>query len=112
MVVNLNPGGIAGGSGAQYFVGDFDGTTFTSDDTAVHPAGRPDLGRLRGGTSAPGRPPGTAFGNGPAAGNAARPGRRHRLPRPAAWPTASTTGGDAGTGHADLAGLHDQPATT
>lgn len=25
LVVNLNPGGVAGGSGAQYFVGDFDG---------------------------------------------------------------------------------------
>ncbi|MEU6734934.1 glycoside hydrolase family 32 protein [Streptomyces physcomitrii] len=31
LVVNLNPGGIAGGSGAQYFVGDFDGTRFTAD---------------------------------------------------------------------------------
>jgi sucrose-6-phosphate hydrolase SacC (GH32 family) len=29
LVVSLNPGGIAGGSGTQYFVGDFDGTTFT-----------------------------------------------------------------------------------
>lgn len=29
LVVSLNPGGIAGGSGAQYFVGDFDGATFT-----------------------------------------------------------------------------------
>ena len=36
MVVNLNPGGIAGGSGGQYFVGDFDGTTFTSDDPATY----------------------------------------------------------------------------
>ena len=41
MVVNLNPGSIAGGSGGQYFVGDFDGTTFTSDDPATYtpPAG-------------------------------------------------------------------------
>jgi len=31
MVVSLNPGGIAGGSGTQYFVGNFDGTTFTPD---------------------------------------------------------------------------------
>ncbi len=31
LVVSLNPGGIAGGSGAQYFVGDFDGRTFTAD---------------------------------------------------------------------------------
>ena len=36
MVVNLNPGGIAGGSGGQYFVGDFDGTTFTSDDPPTY----------------------------------------------------------------------------
>lgn len=31
LVVSLNPGGIAGGSGTQYFVGDFDGTTFTAE---------------------------------------------------------------------------------
>lgn len=31
MVVNLNPGAVAGGSGTQYFVGDFDGTRFTTD---------------------------------------------------------------------------------
>ncbi|MDN4609895.1 glycoside hydrolase family 32 protein [Arthrobacter burdickii] len=28
LIVSLNPGAIAGGSGTQYFVGDFDGTTF------------------------------------------------------------------------------------
>lgn len=33
MVVNLNPGAVAGGSGGQYFVGDFDGTEFTSETT-------------------------------------------------------------------------------
>ena len=33
LAVNLNPGSVAGGSGGQYFVGDFDGTTFTSDTT-------------------------------------------------------------------------------
>ncbi len=32
LVVNLNPGGVAGGSGAQYFVGRFDGTRFTADE--------------------------------------------------------------------------------
>ncbi len=32
LVVNLNPGGIAGGSGTQYFVGRFDGTRFTPDE--------------------------------------------------------------------------------
>lgn len=31
LLVSLNPGGIAGGSGTQYFLGDFDGTTFTPD---------------------------------------------------------------------------------
>ncbi|MFI6576271.1 glycoside hydrolase family 32 protein [Nocardiopsis sp. NPDC050513] len=31
LIVNLNPGAVAGGSGAQYFVGDFDGTAFTPD---------------------------------------------------------------------------------
>jgi sucrose-6-phosphate hydrolase SacC (GH32 family) len=29
--VDHNPGHITGGSGAQYFVGDFDGTTFTAE---------------------------------------------------------------------------------
>lgn len=31
LLVNLNPGGVAGGSGCQYFVGDFDGFAFTPD---------------------------------------------------------------------------------
>jgi sucrose-6-phosphate hydrolase SacC (GH32 family) len=30
--VDLNPGGLAGGSGGQYFVGSFDGTRFVADD--------------------------------------------------------------------------------
>ena len=41
LVVNLNPGSVAGGSGGQYFVGDFDGTTFTSEST-VSDAAAPD----------------------------------------------------------------------
>lgn len=32
LVVNINPGGVAGGSGGQYFIGDFDGVTFTADN--------------------------------------------------------------------------------
>jgi len=32
LLLNLNPGGPQGGSGTQYFVGDFDGTTFTLED--------------------------------------------------------------------------------
>nr|WP_220476353.1 glycoside hydrolase family 32 protein [Microcella alkalica] len=31
LIVSLNPGGIAGGSGSQYFIGDFDGRAFTAD---------------------------------------------------------------------------------
>jgi fructan beta-fructosidase len=31
LIQNLNPGGANGGSGTQYFIGDFDGTTFTLD---------------------------------------------------------------------------------
>ena len=33
LIVNLNPGAPNKGSGTQYFVGDFDGKTFTSDQT-------------------------------------------------------------------------------
>jgi fructan beta-fructosidase len=36
MSINLNPGGVAGGSGNQYFVGRFDGMKFTNEN----PAGR------------------------------------------------------------------------
>jgi levanase/fructan beta-fructosidase len=35
LVVNLNPGGIAGGSGAQYFTGTFDGVHFRSETTVT-----------------------------------------------------------------------------
>lgn len=47
MVVNINPGGVAGGSAGQYFVGNFDGTTFTSESTKASgtlPAGTPVAG--------------------------------------------------------------------
>ncbi len=30
LLVSLNPGGVAGGSGTQYFIGDWDGTEFTT----------------------------------------------------------------------------------
>lgn len=33
LLVNINPGGPNGGSATQYFVGDFDGKTFTAADT-------------------------------------------------------------------------------
>ncbi len=38
LIVNINPGGPAGGSGCQYFVGDFDGKKFTLD--ASFPKGK------------------------------------------------------------------------
>ncbi|MDE6716696.1 MAG: GH32 C-terminal domain-containing protein, partial [Muribaculaceae bacterium] len=34
LIVNLNPGGIFGGSATQYFIGDFDGKKFTADTDA------------------------------------------------------------------------------
>ncbi|MFT4293974.1 MAG: glycoside hydrolase family 32 protein [Micropruina sp.] len=43
LLVNLCPGGVAGGSGCQYFVGDFDGHTFTPD-AVVGVSTDPDLG--------------------------------------------------------------------
>lgn len=37
MIVSLNPGGIEGGSGTQYFVGDFDGKTFKPSQDYAKP---------------------------------------------------------------------------
>jgi fructan beta-fructosidase len=37
MIVSLNPGGIEGGSGTQYFVGDFDGKSFKSSQDYQKP---------------------------------------------------------------------------
>jgi fructan beta-fructosidase len=44
LTVNLNPGGPNNGSAGQYFVGDFDGTTFTSGTTVTE--GLQDRDRL------------------------------------------------------------------
>ena len=71
LIVNLNPGGIAGGSGAQYFVGDFDGTTFTADNVLgdyTPPSGDLYQG-FEGATYGDWTTTGNAFGSGPAAGN-------------------------------------------
>ncbi len=35
LIININPGGIQGGSGTQYFTGDFDGHFFTCKDTVT-----------------------------------------------------------------------------
>lgn len=70
LVVNINPGGIAGGSGAQYFVGDFDGTTFTPDqDGSYTPPAGEVLADFEGSSYPAGwTTTGTAFGSGPAHG--------------------------------------------
>jgi fructan beta-fructosidase len=39
LVVNINPGSIAGGSGGQYFIGQFDGTRFVEDPGSRRAAG-------------------------------------------------------------------------
>lgn len=44
LIVNVNPGAVAGGSGGQYFIGHFDGTTFLPDaSSVVAPAGLTSL---------------------------------------------------------------------
>ena len=45
LLVSINPGGIAGGSGTQYFVGDFDGVTFTPLEGEGDPHRWLDFGR-------------------------------------------------------------------
>lgn len=35
LLISINPGGPNGGSATQYFIGDFDGNTFTSDQTDI-----------------------------------------------------------------------------
>ena len=97
MVVNLNPGGIAGGSAGQYFVGDFDGTTFTSDDPATY---TPPTGTVtqdfEDPTYAPWTTTGDAFGDGPAAGNL--PGQAGVAEFVGDQLANSFTGGDASLG--------------
>ncbi len=75
MLVSLNPGGIAGGSGMQYFVGDFDGKRFTADDSRPYTPPAGDVyadfeAADYGGWTATG----TAFGSAPAHG--ALPGQQ------------------------------------
>ncbi|WP_330350859.1 GH32 C-terminal domain-containing protein [Streptomyces sp. NBC_00582] len=69
LVVNINPSGIAGGSAAQYFIGDFDGTKFTADDNGTYtpPAGTVTQD-FEGTDFGSWTATGTAFGAGPAAG--------------------------------------------
>ncbi len=43
LVVNINPGAVAGGSGGQYFVGHFDGVQFTADSDSLVEDGNTNL---------------------------------------------------------------------
>jgi fructan beta-fructosidase len=43
LLVNVNPGSVAGGSGAQYFIGEFDGKQFTADSTFDPSTPRPGV---------------------------------------------------------------------
>ena len=44
LVVSLNPGGVAGGSGVQHFIGAFDGKKFTAED--IIDPGSPPPGKV------------------------------------------------------------------
>jgi fructan beta-fructosidase len=69
MMVNLNPGGIAGGSAAQYFVGDFDGKRFTADNAKPYTPPAGDVfADFEGADYGSWTTTGTAFGSGPAHG--------------------------------------------
>jgi fructan beta-fructosidase len=70
LVVGINPGAIAGGSGDQYFIGSFDGKTFTSDDpsTPYTPPPGTTFAGFDNGSYAPWTTTGTAFGAAPATG--------------------------------------------
>lgn len=69
LVMNLNPGGIQGGSAAQYFIGDWDGTTFTADNVrSGAPADSVVLEDFEDGGYDGWLVSGGAFGTGPTAG--------------------------------------------
>jgi sucrose-6-phosphate hydrolase SacC (GH32 family) len=73
LVVNVGSGAPAGGSGCQYFVGDFDGKNFTLDQS--YPKAMPEfvpdgkvIGDFEGGTFGDWTAAGDAFGKQPAGG--------------------------------------------
>ncbi|MFO1476019.1 MAG: glycoside hydrolase family 32 protein [Verrucomicrobiota bacterium] len=74
LVVNMNPGSVAGGSGGQYFIGRFDGTNFIPDkDCIVAPTpewvpGGITVADFEGGTYGNWKSTGNAFGPAPAKG--------------------------------------------
>ena len=101
LVISVNHGALWGGSGVQYFIGDFDGTRFVADAGQAANALAPPPGDLiadfEGGQLPAGwRTSGTAFGRGPVAG--ALPGQDHVSGHLGRGLMNSFHGGDASTG--------------
>jgi sucrose-6-phosphate hydrolase SacC (GH32 family) len=76
LIVNINPDGPAGGSGCQYFVGNFDGSRFVSDPAATSQAEYIPNGKLLAdfeeGSYSAWKREGDAFGEKPASGTLPR----------------------------------------
>jgi sucrose-6-phosphate hydrolase SacC (GH32 family) len=75
LIVNVNPGGPTGGSGCQYFVGEFDGAKFVAEDPKSKPEMVPDgkvFADFEGGDYAGWKVEGEAFGDRPATGTLPR----------------------------------------
>ena len=74
LVVNMNPGSVAGGSGGQYFIGQFDGTNFIAEKDSIlspTPEFAPEgkvIADFEGETYGDWKVTGEAFGPGPAKG--------------------------------------------
>lgn len=101
LVVSVNHGSLWGGSGVQYFIGDFDGTRFVADasDTvdAVTPPPGDLLADFEGGALPAGwRVEGTSFGSGPVSG--ALQGQTYVSGQLGRGLMNSFHGGDAATG--------------
>ncbi len=98
LVANVNPGAPAGGSGTQYFVGQFDGTHFTSDEPASYtPPPGVVLNDFEASTYGAGwTTTGTAFDSGPAHGTL--PGQQAVIGYLGHGLANSFLGGDAATG--------------
>ncbi|MDQ0632836.1 fructan beta-fructosidase [Arthrobacter pascens] len=96
LMVNISPGGIAGGSGVQYFTGNFDGTTFTSDDKPYIPPAGASVGSFDDGSFDGWQATGAAFGTAPATGNL--PGQGGVSGWVGTGLANSFNGGDASTG--------------
>jgi levanase len=97
LLVNVQQGAIAGGSGAQYFVGEFDGTSFRAENVGPY---SPPGGDLTQGFEDAGygawTTTGNAFGDGPAHG--ALPGQSPVIGFVGSGLANSFNGFDAGTG--------------